>query len=108
MARSLEWILRRDRVLIALALGALSLLSWAAMFAPAGAGSSGAGPGPLMPCCGARFSVTFAMWVVMMAGMIIPSVAPMVLTHAAIARRRRASSGGGPFFASGLFLAGYL
>jgi len=59
-----------------------------------------------MPCCGASFGVAFAMWVVMMAGMMIPSVAPMVLTHAGIMRRRAAQ--GAPFVSSGLFLLGYL
>jgi hypothetical protein len=46
------------------------------------------------------------MWVVMMAGMMIPSVAPMVLAHAGIVRRRVGH--GAPFVSSGLFLAGYL
>src|SRR4051794_38613838 len=60
----------------------------------------------LLPCCGARFSVAFSMWVVMMAGMMIPSVAPMVMAHAGIMRRR--AGGAAPFVWSGLFLAGYL
>jgi predicted metal-binding membrane protein len=64
------------------------------------------GPEGLLPCCGSRFGVAFSMWVVMMAGMMIPSVAPMVLTHAAIMRRRVAQ--GAPFVSSGLFLGGYL
>jgi predicted metal-binding membrane protein len=59
-----------------------------------------------MPCCGARFSVAFAMWVIMMAGMMVPSVAPMVLAHAGIMRRRVAQ--GAPFVSSSLFLLGYL
>src|SRR4029079_8535231 len=50
--------------------------------------------------------VAFSMWVVMMAGMMIPSVTPMVLSHAAIMRRRAAQ--GAPYVSSGLFLAGYL
>jgi predicted metal-binding membrane protein len=50
--------------------------------------------------------VAFSMWVVMMAGMMIPSATPMVLAHAAIVRRRAAQ--GAPFVSSGLFLAGYL
>src|SRR5882672_8884393 len=71
---------------------------------PLGAGAPAAGR--LLPCCGSRFGVAFSMWVVMMAGMMIPSVAPMVLTHAAITRRR--AERGAPFVSSGLFLAGYL
>jgi predicted metal-binding membrane protein len=46
------------------------------------------------------------MWLVMMAGMMTPSVAPMVLTHAAVVRRRVAL--GGPYVSTGLFLGGYL
>jgi predicted metal-binding membrane protein len=100
-ATNLERVLRHDRILISVALVALTALAWAEMAGPA------AGPlGAVMPCCSSRFGVALVMWVVMMAGMMIPSVAPMVLTHAAIVRRRVA--GGAPFVSSGLFLAGYL
>jgi predicted metal-binding membrane protein len=116
MAGTLERVLRRDRLLIAGALAALTALSWLQMVSPAACPVAASGGGvaplaPLAPCCGSRFGVAFAMWVVMMAGMMIPSVAPMVLTHAAIARRRAA--GGAPdaspaLLLSLLFLAGYL
>src|SRR3954465_14600861 len=101
-ASSLERILRRDRLVISGALAALTLVSWAQMVMP----DAPSGAERLMPCCGARFGVVFSMWVVMMAGMMIPSVAPMVLAHAAVMRRRVAQ--GAPFVSSGLFLAGYL
>ena len=104
---ALERVLRRDRLLIVAALAALTALSWLQMLAPAASAATGPAAGQhLAPCCGSRFSVAFAMWVVMMAGMMIPSAAPMVLTHAAIVRRRAA--GGAPFVSSGLFLGGYL
>jgi predicted metal-binding membrane protein len=113
MAATLERLLRRDRLLIAAALAALTALSWLQMVLPAACPvpAPGGAAASLAPCCGSRFGVAFAMWVVMMAGMMIPSVAPMVLTHAAIARRRAA--GGAPhvssaLFLSLLFLAGYL
>jgi predicted metal-binding membrane protein len=99
----LERLLRRDRLLIAGALAALTALSWLQMFAP---GACPAGGSNLAPCCTSRFGIAFPMWVVMMAGMMIPSVAPMVLTHAAIARRRARL--GAPLVSSALFLAGYL
>jgi predicted metal-binding membrane protein len=100
---TLEQVLRRDRLVVSIVLGALTLVSWAHMVLP----NDGARGGErLMPCCGARLDVAFSMWVVMMAGMMIPSVAPMVLTHAAIMRRRVMR--GAPFVSSGLFLAGYL
>jgi predicted metal-binding membrane protein len=102
-ASNLERILRHDRALITAVLVALTVASWAQMVVPA----TPVGPDGLMPCCGSRFGVAFVMWVVMMAGMMIPSAAPMVLTHAAIVRRRRVSLGA-PFVPSGLLLAGYL
>ena len=102
-ASFLERVFRHDRVLISLALAALTVVCWMEMLpatdAPLGAER-------LAPCCGPGFGVAFSMWLVMMAGMRIPSVAPMVLAHAAIVRRRAAT--GEPFLASGLFLAGYL
>jgi predicted metal-binding membrane protein len=98
-----EQVLRRDRLVISIVLGALTLVSWAHMVLP---NDVPLGGDRLMPCCGARLDVTFSMWIVMMSGMMIPSVVPMVLTHAAIVRRRVAQ--GAPFVSSGLFLAGYL
>lgn len=99
----LERVVRRDRLLIVLALSALTILSWARMVEMAG---EEAGPHRWMPCCGAHFGVTLFMWVVMMAGMMIPSVSPMVLTHAAIARRRAGQKT--PIVPSLLFLSGYM
>src|SRR5713226_8836417 len=98
-ASTLERVLQRDRVVILTALGVLTILSWVQMIVPSDAPSNGA---RLLPCCGARFGVAFSMWVVMMAGMMIPSVAPMVLMHAAIMRRR--VSQGAPYVSSILFL----
>jgi predicted metal-binding membrane protein len=100
---SAELTLRRDRLVVAGLLAALTALSWAQMVPPGELPSAGA---RLLPCCGARFSVAFSMWVVMMAGMMIPSVAPMVIAHAGIMRRRAPTQA--PFVWSGLFLTGYL
>ncbi|MFI5307244.1 MAG: DUF2182 domain-containing protein [Polyangiales bacterium] len=89
--------------MIGAALAALTALCWAQMVGMSG---EAAGPQRFMPCCGAHFGTTLSMWVVMMAGMMIPSAAPMVLTHAAIARRSGAVRP--PWVATALFLAGYL
>jgi predicted metal-binding membrane protein len=102
-ASTLEQVLKRDRLVISMTLAGLTVVSWVQMVVPSDVPSAGE---RLMPCCGARFSVAFSMWVVMMAGMMIPSVAPMVLAHAGIMRRRVAA--GAPFVSSSLFLAGYL
>ncbi len=96
-------LLRRERWVLGGLLALLAALSWVDMARMAG--EVPAGVGRLRPCC-ATFGLTFWMWVVMMAGMMIPSVAPMVLTHAAVTRRRVAL--GGPYVSSGLFFSGYL
>ena len=48
----------------------------------------------------------FAMWSVMMVGMMTPSVAPMVLLYAAAGRK--AADSGAPFASTGWFFSGYL
>jgi predicted metal-binding membrane protein len=100
-AGTLQRVLRRDRLIIAAVLGVMTALSWVQMVV---GNDIPAGGERLMPCCGAHFGVAFLMWVVMMAGMMIPSVSPMVITHAAIVRRM---ARGVPFVSSALFLAGY-
>jgi predicted metal-binding membrane protein len=52
------------------------------------------------------FAFTFGMWAVMMAGMMTPSVAPMVLLYSAAGRKARQA--GHPLAATGWFFAGYL
>lgn len=99
---ALERVLRRDRLIVVIGLALLTLVSWLQMVAPMDPTSPSE---PLMPCCGARFGIAFSMWVVMMAGMMIPSVASTVLAHAAIVRRRADRS---PLVMSSLFLCGYL
>jgi predicted metal-binding membrane protein len=54
----------------------------------------------------ADFAFMFAMWSVMMVGMMTPSVAPMVLLYAAAGRKAKES--GTPLAATGWFFAGYL
>jgi predicted metal-binding membrane protein len=59
-----------------------------------------------IPWDAAHFAFMFAMWLVMMIGMMTPSVAPMVLLYVAVGR---SSAGKGPAFApASAFVAGYL
>lgn len=53
-----------------------------------------------------HFAFMFAMWAVMMVGMMTPSIAPMVLLYARIARQGAARGHG--FAPPGWFVAGYL
>ncbi|MBE1207807.1 DUF2182 domain-containing protein [Aminobacter carboxidus] len=52
------------------------------------------------------FAFMFAMWTIMMVGMMLPSVAPMLLIYAGVARQ--AGSRGKPFAATAWFATGYL
>ena len=52
------------------------------------------------------FWMMFTMWSVMMVGMMLPSVAPMVLIYAAAARK--AKDQGAPIASTGVFAVGYL
>jgi predicted metal-binding membrane protein len=52
------------------------------------------------------FALTFAMWWVMMLGMMVPSAMPMVLTFATLKRSKRRR--GQDFVPTSIFLLGYL
>ncbi|HUE79740.1 MAG TPA: DUF2182 domain-containing protein [Sphingomicrobium sp.] len=111
-AGPLESILRRDRAVVAAALAALALIAWAYLMWLA------ASPAMDMPMDGhamvsaglgfwsaAHFLLMFLMWLVMMVGMMTPSVAPMILIYARVARHE--SSRGKPFAPAGWFALGY-
>ncbi len=57
------------------------------------------------PWSGGYFTFMLAMWIVMMIGMMTPSVAPVILMYAAIARHHAARHSFAP---PGWFFAGYL
>ena len=59
-----------------------------------------------IPWTAGHFAFMFAMWVVMMIGMMTPSVVPMVLLYSAIGQR--SAGQGQPFAPAGWFVAGYL
>src|SRR5262249_58165480 len=52
-----------------------------------------------------EFAFVFAMWAVMMVGMMAPSAAPMILMYARVGRQ--AAAEGTPFAATGWFAGGY-
>ena len=120
---ALTFALRRDRMIVVLALGALAGLAWsyviwlaAQMSAPSATpmpdmpgmdmGGSGLMAPAFAPWTAAHFLFMFAMWAVMMVGMMTPSVAPMVLIYVQVARR--SATLGQPFAPAGWFTAGYL
>lgn len=60
----------------------------------------------LHPWTPARFGMMFAMWAIMMVGMMLPSATPMTLIYTAVARK--ASREGTPVAPVSAFVAGYL
>jgi predicted metal-binding membrane protein len=118
-------VLRRDRVIVAAALAALAALAWTYILwlaadmsmglgmggmdmtglrmIPAGIGIMAPAPAPWQAI---EFAYVFAMWAVMMVGMMTPSAAPMILIYARVGRQ--ASAQGKPFAPAGWFVAGYL
>lgn len=108
-------LLRRDRAIALAGVAALTLLAWAVIVQLA----RGMGPADAMPRMAgamampspaswgpAELLALFAMWGVMMAAMMLPSAAPVVLLVLGVLRRRNASRL--PFGATAAFLGGYL
>jgi predicted metal-binding membrane protein len=118
---AIEVVLRRDRVVVGAALLAVMALAWAYLLRlssdmdmggmdmtgfrmiPAGIGIMAPAQAPWT---GIEFAFVFAMWAVMMVGMMTPSAAPMILLYARVGRQ--ATTEGKPLAASGWFAGGYL
>jgi predicted metal-binding membrane protein len=104
---ALELALRRDRRLVLITLLSISALAlgYTAWLATGFDMSAMMSP-DFRPWSAGHFAFMLMMWVVMMVGMMTPTVAPMVLLYAGIARQ--ASSRGTPFAHAGWFASGYL
>ena len=105
----IEGALRRDRVIVVFCLLFVVVLSWAYLLT--GAGMMQEMGDMLMPMRTGPWTPSWAvlvlvMWAVMMAAMMLPSAAPMILLYATIARRR--SARGELASASGSFAFGYI
>jgi predicted metal-binding membrane protein len=113
----LEQILRRDRLLVLLALAAVVVL--AAAYTVAGIGMDMSAltmtrmaiemPGMMMQPAqwsAGYAAVMFLMWWVMMIAMMVPSATPAILLYASVARKQ--PNHPAPFLATFIFLSGYL
>ena len=97
--RALTAILTRDRLIVGLALAALTSLAWwytltlsahmetASMPDMPGMDMSSMAATTLAPWTLKHALFVFAMWSVMMIGMMTPSLAPMVLIYTQVARQ---------------------
>lgn len=105
---TLPRLLLRERVVLLAALAVVTALAWLYLAAFDGGMPDMAGmatPMP-MPWTPASLALTFAMWAVMMAGMMLPGAAPMILTFAALHRREAAARD--RVLPAVLFVSGYL
>src|SRR6202158_518478 len=117
----LEVVLRRDRIVVVVALAVITALAgvyvlWiAADMDMGGMEMSGfrmipAGVGLMAPALAPwrwfEFPLVLIMWIVMMVGMMTPSAVPMILIYARVGRLGAAR--GTPFASTGWFVAGYL
>src|ERR1700733_4015224 len=97
---TLQAVLRRDRLIVASALGVIAALAWAYVLwlaadmsmdmnmsglrmVPAGMGMMAPAAAPWSAV---EFGFVFVMWAVMMVGMMAPSAAPMILMYARVGR----------------------
>ena len=105
---ALEYLLRRDRLIVAVGLAAVVGLAWLYLVTGAGmdTGMAGMSMDMPMPWSPSYAALVFAMWWVMMIAMMVPSAASMVLLFAAIRRKQAASVS--PFTEAWIFFAGYL
>jgi predicted metal-binding membrane protein len=108
-------MVRRERWILISGLTVLVLFAWVYLFYLSnsmsqsdmrmGAGMQTAMPAP-MPWSRSEFLLTFLMWAVMMAGMMIPSAMPMVMIFDKLRRQRHPGKTAIQY--TGLFVAGYL
>ena len=136
VAFDLEFVLRRDRLVVVIALVAVIVLSWVYVLAGAGMGmsafemtrmtqpvgvsdsaqpsmqgmsSGGTADGGTMDNRGwtvGYTTVIFFMWWVMMFGMMLPSAAPLLLLFARMMRKEKKK--GAPYVPTGVFALGYV
>jgi predicted metal-binding membrane protein len=85
--RGIEAALRRERLAVALSLAALVALAWIYLWRHAAGMHAGMAMPAMPPLHIVALGLTFLMWTVMMAGMMLPSAAPTVLLYGAMARK---------------------
>jgi predicted metal-binding membrane protein len=105
---ALEYLLRRDRLIVAVGLAAVVALAWVYLATGAGMDTSMADM-PMdmpMPWSPSYAALVFVMWWVMMIAMMVPSAAPTVLLFTTIRRKQAASAR--PSLEAWTFLGGYL
>ena len=105
LQRGLEAALRRDRLVVAVGLAGLIALAWLYLWRAASMHAAMGGM-PMDALDPAGLALTFLMWAVMMAAMMLPGAAPTILVYATMARKH--AERGSALPAVWVFVAGYL
>ena len=106
-ATPLENLLKRDRAVVIAVLLVLAALAWGYLVAVARDMGGMDRPASMMKAWDfGDLLMLFVMWAIMMAGMMIPATAPLILTFATINRKKFEQSG--RRVSTFVFLSGYL
>lgn len=118
---ALEALLRRDRLIVGLALTVIGGMAWVWVLAGAGTGMSSTAmttwqfppPRPVVGMQGSwtatYWLIMLGMWWVMMVAMMLPSAAPLILLHARVMRQSQASGRNAEALVpTAYFVTGYL
>jgi predicted metal-binding membrane protein len=102
----IEQFVRRDRRVVAAGLLLVMSMAWWYLFTGAGMDMGAMDMNMPMPWSAGYAILVFLMWWVMMAAMMLPSAAPMILLFALVSRKNRAA--GSPCVSTTIFASGYL
>jgi predicted metal-binding membrane protein len=106
----IEGALRRDRVVVVLALLGVIILAWGYVLFGVGMSMDEMSGMPMaeqqQTWTPSYAALVLGMWAVMMAAMMLPSAAPMILLYSTIANRRELK--GDPAVGAGVFGLGYI
>jgi predicted metal-binding membrane protein len=102
---ALEKILKRDQSIVLVALIGVIALAWVYIIGHDG-GMVATATYTLKLWTVSYFGLMFLMWAFMMAGMMLPSAAPMILLYMLVARASEAKDT--PIVTTGVFVAGYI
>jgi predicted metal-binding membrane protein len=102
LSLAVERAIRKDRAIVFLGIAALTILAWLYLVRMAGAMGAAAADKAVHAAMGmpemaawgaAELVMLFTMWTVMMAAMMLPSAAPVLLLSMGVYRRRGSGSG---------------
>jgi predicted metal-binding membrane protein len=102
----IERLVRRDRWVVAAGLLLVTSMAWWYVLAGAGMDMGAMDMSMPMPWSAGYALLVFLMWWVMMAAMMLPSAAPMILLFARVNRKSRAADS--PYVPTTIFASGYL